>query len=62
MIRPIVLTRKNSLFASHYDVAQNETVMGSLIQTCGLHGVDAQAYLTDISEAARQPLATLPDR
>ena len=48
MIKPIVLTRKNSLFAGHDDAAQNLAVVASLIQTCRLHGVDPQAYLTDI--------------
>ena len=48
MIKPIVLTRKNSLFAGHDDAAQNWAVVASLIQTCRLHGVDPQAYLTDI--------------
>ena len=48
MIKPIVLTRKNSLFAGHDDAAQNWAVVASLIQTCRLHGIDPQAYLTDI--------------
>ena len=48
MIKPIVLTRKNSLFAGHDDAAKNWAVVASLIQTCRLHGVDPQAYLTDI--------------
>lgn len=30
------------------DAAQNWAVVASLIQTCRLHGVDPQAYLTDI--------------
>ncbi len=48
MIKPIVLTRKNSLFAGHDDAAENWAVVASLIQTCRLHGIDPQAYLTDI--------------
>ncbi len=48
MIKPIVLTRKNSLFAGHDDAAGNWAVIASLVQTCRLHGVDPQAYLTDI--------------
>jgi transposase len=48
MIKPIVLTRKNSLFAGHDDAAQNWAIVASLIQTCRLHGVDPQAYLTDV--------------
>jgi transposase len=48
MIKPIVLTRKNSLFAGHDDAAQNWAITASLIQTCRLHGVDPQAYLTDV--------------
>lgn len=48
MIKPIVLTRKNSLFAGHDDAAQNWAVVASLIQTCRLHGVDPQRYLTGV--------------
>jgi transposase len=46
-IRPIVLNRKNALFAGHDDGAANWACIASLIETCKLHGVDPQAYLAD---------------
>jgi transposase len=47
-IRPIVLNRKNALFAGHDEGAQNWACIASLIETCKLNGVDPQAYLTDV--------------
>src|SRR5208282_6880423 len=47
-IRPIVLNRKNALFAGHDQGAENWACIASLIETCKLHGVDPQAYLTDV--------------
>lgn len=47
-IRPIVLNRKNSLFAGHDHGAEYWACIGSLIETCKLIGVDPQAYLTDV--------------
>jgi transposase len=46
-IRPLVLNRKNALFAGHDQGAENWACIASLIETCKLHGVDPQAYLTD---------------
>src|SRR5262249_41109519 len=46
-IRPIVLNRKNALFAGHDLGAENWACIASLIETCKLTGVDPQAYLTD---------------
>jgi len=46
-IRPLVLNRKNALFAGHDDGAANWACIASLIETCKLHGVDPQAYLAD---------------
>ena len=46
-IRPIVLNRKNALFAGHDDGAENWACIASLIETCKLNGVDPQAYFTD---------------
>jgi transposase len=47
-IRPIVLNRKNALFAGHDQGAENWACIASLIETCKLHGVDPQAYFTDV--------------
>ena len=47
-IRPIVLNRKNALFAGHDQGAENWACLASLIETCKLHGVDPQTYFTDV--------------
>src|SRR5260370_12209929 len=47
-IRPLVLNRKNALFAGHDQGAENCACIASLIETCKLYGVDPQAYLTDV--------------
>jgi transposase len=47
-IRPLVLNRKNSLFAGHDEGAENWACIASLIETCKLNGVDPQAYFTDV--------------
>ena len=47
-IRPIVLNRKNALFAGHDEGAQNWACIASLIETCKLNGVDPQAYIADV--------------
>jgi transposase len=47
-IRPIVLNRKNALFAGHDEGAENWACIASLIETCKLNGVDPQAYLADV--------------
>ena len=47
-IRPIVLNRKNALFAGHDQGADNWAVIASLVETCKLHGVDPQAYFADV--------------
>jgi transposase len=47
-IRPLVLNRKNALFAGHDQGAENWACIASLIETCKLYGVDPQAYLTDV--------------
>jgi transposase len=45
-IRPIALNRKNALFAGHDAGAENWATIASLVETCKLNSVDAQAYLT----------------
>jgi hypothetical protein len=47
-IRPIVLNRKNALFAGHDQGAENWACVASFIETCKLQGVDPQAYFTDV--------------
>jgi transposase len=47
-IRPIVLNRKNALFAGHDQGAENWACIASLIETCKLCGVDPQAYFADV--------------
>jgi transposase len=47
-IRPIVLNRKNSLFAGHDLGAENWACVASLIETCKLSDVEPQAYFADV--------------
>lgn len=47
-MKPIILTRKNSLFAGTEDGAENWSVVASIVETCKFHGVDPQRYLTDV--------------
>src|SRR2546423_1768888 len=47
-IRPIVLNRKNALFAGHDEGAENWACIASLIETCKLNGADPEAYFADV--------------
>jgi len=47
-IRPLVLSRKNALFASGDDGGRRWANLASLIETCKLNGVNPQVYLTDL--------------
>jgi len=47
-MRPVALTRKNALFAGSDQGAENWAMLASLIETCKLHGVNPQAYFTDV--------------
>src|SRR5262245_8879646 len=47
-MRPVALTRKNALFAGSDEGAENWAMLASLIETCKLHSVNPQAYLTDV--------------
>ena len=47
-IRPLVLSRKNALFASGDDGGARWAAMASLIETCKLNGVNPQVYFTDL--------------
>ena len=47
-MRPIVLNRKNALFAGHDRGAENWAVVASLIETCKLHAINPETYLSDV--------------
>ena len=47
-IRPLVLNRKNALFAGHDRGAENWAVIASLIESCKLQDVNPEAYLADL--------------
>ena len=47
-IRPLVLSRKNTLFASGDDGGERWATAASLIETCKLNNVDPQRYFADV--------------
>jgi transposase len=47
-MRPIALSRKNSLFAGSDEGGANWAAIASLVETCKLNSVDPQAYFTDL--------------
>ena len=47
-IRPLALTRKNSLFAGSDGGAEHWAILASLIETAKLNEIDPQAYITDV--------------
>jgi transposase len=47
-MRPVALSRKNSLFAGSDEGGENWACLASLIETCKLNGVSPQAYFTDL--------------
>ena len=47
-LRIVALGRKNWLFVGHDAAGENLATLMSLTATCSLHGVDPQAYLTDV--------------
>src|SRR3984893_18389280 len=47
-IRPVTITRKNSLFAGSDAGARRWAIANTLIQTCKLNGIEPLAWLTDI--------------
>ncbi len=47
-IRPIVLSRKNALFASGDDGGGRWAAVASLVETCKMNGVDPQRYFSDV--------------
>jgi len=47
-MRPIALNRKNALFAGSDKGAEHWAMLASLIETCKLHSINPEAYLTDV--------------
>jgi transposase len=47
-MRPVALSRKNSLFAGSDEGGENWACLASLIETCKLNGVNPQIYFTDL--------------
>jgi transposase len=47
-MRPVVLSRKNSLFAGSNEGAASWAALASLVETCKLNHVNPQLYLTDL--------------
>jgi transposase len=47
-MRPVALSRKNSLFAGSDEGGENWACLASLIETCKLNGVNPQAYFNDL--------------
>ena len=49
-IRHISIGKKNSLFCGNEGGGETWAILASLLNTCKLHGVDPETYLTDILE------------
>jgi transposase len=47
-MRPVALSRKNSLFAGSDEGGENWACLASLIETCKLNGVNPQVYFTEL--------------
>ncbi len=47
-IRPVILSRKNALFAGSDEGGQTWALLASLVETCKLNEVDPNAYLTEL--------------
>ena len=49
-IRPISIGKKNSLFCGNEGGGETWAILASLLNTCKLHGVDPETYLSDVLE------------
>ena len=49
-IRPISIGKKNSLFCGNEGGGETWAILASILNTCKLHGVDPETYLTDVLE------------
>ena len=47
-IRPLALTRKNSLFAGSEGGAEHWAVLAYLVETCKINAVEPQTYFADV--------------
>ena len=47
-MRPVALSRKNSLFAGSDEGGENWAGLASLIETCKLNAVNPHTYVTDL--------------
>ena len=47
-MRPVILSRKNSLFCGSDEGGENWACLASLIETCKLNDVNPQTYMTDL--------------
>lgn len=47
-IRPLILSRKNSLFAGSDEGGETWASLASLVETCKLNSADPHAYLTEL--------------
>jgi transposase len=47
-MRPVILSRKNSLFAGSDEGGANWAALASLVETCKLNQVNPQVYFTDL--------------
>lgn len=54
-MRPIALSRKNSLFSGTHKTAQDAAMIFSLFATCKKHEVDPQNWLTDVLYKINDP-------
>lgn len=54
-MRPIALSRKNSLFSGTHQTAQDAAMIFSLFETCKRHNVDTQNWLTDVLYKINDP-------
>ena len=50
VIRPIAIERKNYLFASSHEAAQNAAMFYSLLGTCKLKGIEPFEWLKNLFE------------
>ncbi|MER9223485.1 transposase domain-containing protein [Mesorhizobium sp. M0644] len=49
-IRGFTVGRRNLLFSGNFAAAERSAVVLSIIETCKLCGVDAEAYMADVTE------------
>ena len=47
-IKPLVIGRKNWLFAGNHEGAKRAAVLYSIIETCKLNGINPYFYLKDV--------------